>query len=255
MASTKHGEFCEVSDAPPRPLGSGSANRMEKGHTMLTTGTTLGTSIRRGTAALAIVGAFTGVGLASSSFGAAAPAKAATVNRTPSKDTNAPDGTKNVHGRNDGPKGPTTGTRDQKIQRVIAAAKSQVGHKLCYSWGGGGKGGASFGIKEASPAGISDYNHYGFDCSGFTLYAYWKGAGMDIGAVSSEQYAKYKKIPAKDLKPGDLVFHGVNGSSHVAIYLGDGKVLEAAPRRDANSIHIKNFVAKDWQPNGVRPIP
>jgi len=75
------------------------------------------------------------------------------------------------HGRINGPSGSTAGTAQQRVARVIAAARAMTGRGLSYSWGGGGKGGPSCGISSPSPGGHIDYNRYGFDCSGYTLYA------------------------------------------------------------------------------------
>ncbi|WP_265445940.1 C40 family peptidase [Flexivirga meconopsidis] len=159
-----------------------------------------------------------------------------------------------VHGRNDGPAGPQDGTRDEKIARVLDAARSQVGQGLSYSWGAGGKGGPSFGIADASPGGYNDYDVFGFDCSGFTLYAYWKGAGVDITDYSGTQYDKFPKVSTSSLLPGDLVFKGAGGSEHVGIYLGDGQVAQAAPPRGTDSVRIDTFNPGEWLDTGVRPI-
>jgi cell wall-associated NlpC family hydrolase len=70
----------------------------------------------------------------------------------------------------------------------------------------------------------------GFDCSGLTYYA-WKQAGVTLPRSSSAQYAGTTRIKKADLQPGDLVFYSSSGStgsvSHVAIYAGDGKIVQA----------------------------
>ncbi|MEV0272118.1 NlpC/P60 family protein [Hamadaea sp. NPDC050747] len=142
------------------------------------------------------------------------------------------------HGRISGPKGSTAGTAAQKIARVIAAAKAMTGKGLSYSWGGGGKGGPSCGISSPSPGGHIDYNRYGFDCSGYTLYAYWVGAGVDIGPNTGSQWGSGRVLPYSQRKPGDLIFWFSGGVSvHVAIYLGGNQMLEAAPPRGSSSVH------------------
>ena len=69
-----------------------------------------------------------------------------------------------------------------------------------------------------------------FDCSGLTQWAYAQ-AGISIPRTSRQQYAGLPKVPLDQLRPGDLVFYasGSDPSSihHVALYLGDGKVLHA----------------------------
>lgn len=78
---------------------------------------------------------------------------------------------------------------------VVAAARSQIG--LPYSWGGGGIGGPSTGIGRGA-------HTYGFDCSGLTEYAWWKGRHIDIGGVTDSQWANSRPIGSP--RPGALGF-------------------------------------------------
>jgi cell wall-associated NlpC family hydrolase len=83
----------------------------------------------------------------------------------------------------------------------------------------------------------------GADCSGF-CYTVFQTFGIQLMRVAddqmkgpSEAYQKlgYKKgvvVSDKDLEPGDLVFYGsASYASHVAIYIGDNKVVHAANSR------------------------
>ncbi len=143
------------------------------------------------------------------------------------------------HGRINGPRGSTAGTAAERVARAIAVARGQVGKDLSYSWGGGGKGGPACGISSPSPGGHVDYDRFGFDCSGYTLYAFWKGAGVDIGAYTGAQYGVGRRVPYADRAVGDLIFWGSSASdtTHVAIYLGEDRILEAAPPRGTDSVH------------------
>lgn len=69
----------------------------------------------------------------------------------------------------------------------------------------------------------------GTDCSGFTSSVY-KNFGINIQRSSRAQYGSNGKAVKKaDLQPGDLVFYGYNGNiSHVAIYMGDNKIVHAS---------------------------
>ncbi|MBC6451570.1 C40 family peptidase [Actinokineospora xionganensis] len=168
-------------------------------------------------------------------------------------------GAKKVHGRNNGPAGPTTGTRAEKIKRVIDAAKSQTGKGYLYSWGAGGKGGPSYGVEHRQREGGDDYYRYGYDCSGFTLYAFWKGAGIDIGPATTQQYAAGKKVPLNQLEPGDLIFWGSGdnpgSTTHVAMFVGNGKLIEASWPRDASSVRIKDLYGQSsWTAHAIRVI-
>lgn len=80
-----------------------------------------------------------------------------------------------------------------------------------------------------------------YDCSSL-VYRLYKEAGINLPYVASTQgqycYKKAMIINKKDLQPGDLIFYSYeeNGKfrniSHVAIYIGDGKMVHAAnPRR------------------------
>ena len=76
-----------------------------------------------------------------------------------------------------------------------------------------------------------------YDCSSL-VYRLYKEAGLVLSGTAAEQgedcYKKAQIINKKDLKPGDLIFYSYeeNGRfrniSHVAIYVGDGKMVHAA---------------------------
>jgi cell wall-associated NlpC family hydrolase len=146
------------------------------------------------------------------------------------------------HGRNTGPSGSTAGTTAQKIQRVIDLAQHETTLGLSYSWGAGGKGGPDCGISELSPSGYNDYNRYGFDCSGFTQYIFWAGAGVSIGANTDAQSVEGTQVSYSNLQKGDLLFWGSPGNTdHVAIYIGNGQMIEAAPPRGTSSVHVTSI--------------
>ena len=77
-----------------------------------------------------------------------------------------------------------------------------------------------------------------FDCSSLAYYA-WKSAGVDISfgggttAAAEAEGLKDKTVKEENLQPGDLIFYSytTNGRykniSHVGIYVGNGKMVEA----------------------------
>lgn len=70
-----------------------------------------------------------------------------------------------------------------------------------------------------------------YDCSGLTSQA-WLHAGLTIPRTSEAQWAGLKRIPQSSMRPGDLVIY-FSDASHVAIYMGDGKIISAPrPGRD-----------------------
>jgi cell wall-associated NlpC family hydrolase len=112
-------------------------------------------------------------------------------------------------------------------QTAIAAAMTQLG--VPYAWGGGG----SYG---PGPGQAPDLGVIGFDCSGLTQYAY-KQAGISIPRNSRAQYASLPKVDSDDLQPGDLLFWATDPGTpgtihHVAIYLGNGQIVEAPESGD-----------------------
>ncbi len=69
---------------------------------------------------------------------------------------------------------------------------------------------------------------WGFDCSGFTQYVF-RQIGISIPRTADTQYYNYPKVSSRNLQPGDLVFFETYepGPSHVGIYIGNGKMLQA----------------------------
>jgi cell wall-associated NlpC family hydrolase len=105
----------------------------------------------------------------------------------------------------------------QASEYVIRRGMSQMG--VPYSWGGGNAAGPSRGIGSGSGT-------VGFDCSGLVLYSF-AGVGIKLPHYSGSQYNMGRKIPSSQMRRGDVIFYGPNGSQHVTIYLGDGQMLEA----------------------------
>lgn len=69
---------------------------------------------------------------------------------------------------------------------------------------------------------------YGFDCSGFTQYAFAR-AGVHLPRVADGQFYYGQQIPMSQLRPGDLIFFTTYeaGASHVGIYVGNGNFIHA----------------------------
>lgn len=106
----------------------------------------------------------------------------------------------------------------QAVEHVIHRGASQRG--VPYSWGGGSLDGPSRGVD--SGAGT-----VGFDCSGLTRYSF-AGAGVLLPRFSGDQYNAGRHVPRSQAKRGDLILYGPGGGQHVAIFLGQGKMLEAS---------------------------
>lgn len=118
-----------------------------------------------------------------------------------------------------------SGDRSAQIETVIARAMSQLG--VQYAWGGGNANGPTLGIRDGGVAdSYGDYNKVGFDCSGLTLYAF-AGVGISLPHYTGYQYQHGTKVSPSEMQRGDLIFYGPGASQHVAIYLGDGQMIEA----------------------------
>lgn len=90
------------------------------------------------------------------------------------------------------------------VEQAIAYAQAQLGQP--YLWGGDGAG--------------------GFDCSGLVQAAF-RAAGVALPRTAQQQYDATPRVVAP--AAGDLVFYGNSPSdiTHVGIYLGGGKMLDA----------------------------
>ncbi len=99
--------------------------------------------------------------------------------------------------------------KETKQQQVVSIAKSLNGKS--YASGGTGPN--------------------AFDCSGFTQYVY-KKVGISIPRTTWDQWSAGKKVSSP--KAGDIVV--MSGGSHVAIYLGNGMIIDAGTPRTGVSI-------------------
>ncbi|WP_127783084.1 NlpC/P60 family protein [Rhodococcus sp. X156] len=117
------------------------------------------------------------------------------------------------------------GSSTGSVQTVINRAMSQLG--VPYSWGGGNAYGATVGIRDGGVAdSFGDYAKVGFDCSGLMVYAF-AGVGISLRHYTGYQYESGTKVPISQMRPGDMIFWGPYDIHHVALYLGDGKMIEA----------------------------
>lgn len=107
--------------------------------------------------------------------------------------------------------------------QVIKAARKLLGTP--YVWGG--------------------TNYSGVDCSGLVVLAF-KAAGMSMPRISADQARKGRRVGLKDLRPGDLVAWDNssrnNGADHIAIYLGNGMIIEAP--RPGRNVQISSIYDK-----------
>ncbi|GAA5053332.1 NlpC/P60 family protein [Nocardia callitridis] len=121
-------------------------------------------------------------------------------------------------------------TGSAAVETVVDRAMAQLG--VTYAWGGGDEDGPTLGIRDGGVADRhGDYKKVGFDCSGLMVYAF-AGIGVSLPHYSGYQYNAGTRVPVDDRARGDMLFWGANGSQHVALYLGKGKMLEAPESGD-----------------------
>ena len=96
----------------------------------------------------------------------------------------------------------------------------------------------------------------GFDCSGLTMEA-WAAAGVSIPRTSYDQEADLPQVDlasgdvTKYLQPGDIL--GFAGNSHVGIYVGGGKLIDAPHTgADVELISLTGWYAQELD-QAVRP--
>ena len=143
----------------------------------------------------------------------------------------------------------------QAVDLVITRALSQRG--IPFSYGGGDATGPTLGSGSRSgeiateqlantpdprggifggtpgsttigtaPATAPATSVVGFDASGIVVYAF-AGAGIKLPRSSGEQYQVAQKVAPSQALPGDLIFYGVDGTRSVALFIGNGQMIEA----------------------------
>ena len=88
----------------------------------------------------------------------------------------------------------------------------------------------------------------GADCSGFVMSVF-ANFGYELPRVAASQYIASQKKDISEIETGDLVFYGNSpeGIYHVALYIGDGKIIHASTA--ATGIKISDYDYE--QPYGI----
>lgn len=82
--------------------------------------------------------------------------------------------------------------------------------------------------------------NFGVDCSGFTRYIMAHTIGKNLPHSSKAQAGVGRAVSIDTMKAGDLIFYASGGSiNHVAIYIGNGKVISAS--NEKNGIKISRY--------------
>ena len=125
--------------------------------------------------------------------------------------------------------GPLTGDQAALAQQVTAAAEKYIG--LPYVWGGN------------DPA-------VGLDCSSFVQNVF-KDLGYSLPRVTYDQINQGRPVASlAEAQPGDLLF--THNTGHVAIYLGNGKAIDAP--QPGQTIQIRDAWENDSNITAIRRI-
>ena len=85
----------------------------------------------------------------------------------------------------------------------------------------------------------------GFDCSGLVQYAY-SNAGLRLPRTAADQMKAVTPLTLENAQAGDLLFFRDGGrTSHVAIYLGEGRFVHAPST--GNSVSLHSFSNTYWR--------
>ncbi|WP_229834560.1 C40 family peptidase [Dactylosporangium sucinum] len=106
---------------------------------------------------------------------------------------------------------------DDAAGRAVKYAYEQLGK--VYQWGADGPN--------------------AYDCSGLTMAA-WKAAGVVLPHNAARQKQTVTPIKREELRPGDLVFY-YKDVSHVGLYIGDGRVIEAPRTGERISMRLLDY--------------
>ena len=141
--------------------------------------------------------------------------------------------------------------RTQQIALAAAAEKlnaASAGSGNNSSDGGAAAGGGGFSggsraqiavqyalAQVGEPYSFSARPPSSWDCSKLTTAA-WGQAGVGISPLSYSQWDQTQRVPVSDIRPGDLVFYFGSGAHHVAMYIGNGKMVSASNPSDGVEI-------------------
>jgi gamma-D-glutamyl-L-lysine dipeptidyl-peptidase len=122
---------------------------------------------------------------------------------------------------------PASATRALPRTRIdiVRTAEQFVG--LHYLWGG--------------------LSRWGYDCSGLT-WAVYRAHGITIPRDADAQFAAGRPVSLRSMLPGDLLFYEHPVVGHVAMYIGDGKMIESP--NSASEVRIVPVRTSDFR--GVR---
>lgn len=96
-----------------------------------------------------------------------------------------------------------------------------------------------------------------FDCSSLMVQAF-RSVGITLPRTSRQQYRAGAMLPVEQAQPGDLLFWAYDKSNpttihHVAVYIGDGKIVEAPRTGIPVRIREIRWSDRELMAQAVRP--
>jgi peptidoglycan DL-endopeptidase CwlO len=131
---------------------------------------------------------------------------------------------------------------------LVAHAKAQQAVMFAYS-------------QRGKPYKWGDEGPNTYDCSGLMQTSY-RNAGVSLNRVANDQYygTRGKPVALSALLPGDLLFFATNPADwrtihHVAMYIGDGKLIHAPSTGDVVRVANVNYSSVDFATRVVDAVP
>ena len=93
----------------------------------------------------------------------------------------------------------------------------------------------------------------GIDCSALTRRVYRETFNQELPRVSTQQIKKGRRVAAKDLKSGDIVyFKPENRINHTAVYVGNSLFINASSSKGVVISSLKSPYWRKYFKYGVR---
>ena len=127
-----------------------------------------------------------------------------------------------------------TQAQTKNTQKAVAQTQTQAKAQTSAAGSGKGQNIANFALNFVGNPYVWGGTSLtrGADCSGFVMSVY-ANFGIGLNRTSRAQASNGYVVGMGELQPGDLVFYAANGRSisHVAIYIGGGRVVHASTPR------------------------
>jgi cell wall-associated NlpC family hydrolase len=132
---------------------------------------------------------------------------------------------------------------NEQVEKVISQGYGLLGTKYVYG---------AVRYHDGKGKLLSGFTVTKFDCSSLMQYIFYKGAGTLLDVNTRTQVLQGKTVSKNSLQRGDLIFFtnasrknntGLERIGHVAIYLGDNKILHTA----SDYARIEEMTAARWE--------